>query len=183
MKSRKFTRTCVVAIGDSNDWHTGLLGHSNVLNVVGDEEAVLSREALVALNGPDKETRVRGFDRNAGAAGHERDGGVADRESEPAEEVTPGDPHGLEGKLGVHPRQGRAGGAADAREVIDQRCLMCHGDQVQMKNIRLDSEQAIEQHAQQIYQQVVVTRQMPMNNASGITEAERQLLKRWFEGR
>ena len=71
----------------------------------------------------------------------------------------------------------------DARVVIEQRCLMCHGDQVQMKNIRLDSEQAIEQHAQQIYQQVVVTRQMPMNNASGITEAERQLLKRWFEGR
>ena len=58
---------------------------------------------------------------------------------------------------------------------------MCHGDQVQMKNIRLDSEQTIEQHAQQIYQQVVVTRQMPMNNATGITEDERQLIKRWYE--
>jgi uncharacterized membrane protein len=50
-----------------------------------------------------------------------------------------------------------------------------------MKNIRLDSPELIRQQAQGIYQQVVVTRQMPMNNATGITEAERQQIKRWFE--
>jgi uncharacterized membrane protein len=27
----------------------------------------------------------------------------------------------------------------------------------------------------------VVTRQMPMNNSTGITEDERQLIKRWYE--
>jgi uncharacterized membrane protein len=31
-----------------------------------------------------------------------------------------------------------------------------------------------------VYQQVVVTRLMPMNNATGITEAERSLIGRWF---
>jgi uncharacterized membrane protein len=50
-----------------------------------------------------------------------------------------------------------------------------------MKNVRLDSPAQVATHAQGIYQQVVVTRAMPMNNATGLTEAERQLIKQWFE--
>ena len=65
--------------------------------------------------------------------------------------------------------------------VLAQRCYSCHGEQVQMKNVRLDSPQQVSLHAQNIYQQVVVTRVMPMNNATGITEAERLLVKQWFE--
>jgi uncharacterized membrane protein len=65
--------------------------------------------------------------------------------------------------------------------VLAQRCYMCHGALVQMKNVRLDSAQGVKTHAQNMYQQVVVTRVMPMNNATGITEAERQLIKQWFE--
>ena len=67
------------------------------------------------------------------------------------------------------------------QNVLEQRCTLCHGAQLQMKNVRLDSPQLARQHAQAIYQQVVVTRLMPMNNSTGITEAERQLLKEWFE--
>ena len=66
--------------------------------------------------------------------------------------------------------------------VLAQRCYMCHGEQVQMKNVRLDSKALVSQHAQSIYQQVVVGKIMPMNNATGITEAERLLVKQWFEG-
>jgi uncharacterized membrane protein len=65
--------------------------------------------------------------------------------------------------------------------VLAQRCYSCHGEQVQMKNVRLDSAQNVKLHAQNIYQQVVVTKVMPMNNATGLTEAERQLIKQWFE--
>ena len=65
--------------------------------------------------------------------------------------------------------------------VLAQRCYMCHGEQVQMKNVRLDSKALVSQHAQSIYQQVVVSKIMPMNNATGITEAERLLVKQWFE--
>jgi uncharacterized membrane protein len=65
--------------------------------------------------------------------------------------------------------------------VLAQRCYQCHGEQLQMKNVRLDSPQWVSTHAQNIYQQVVVTRQMPMNNATGITDEERQLVKQWFE--
>jgi uncharacterized membrane protein len=65
--------------------------------------------------------------------------------------------------------------------MVAQRCLQCHGEQVQMKNVRLDSPALLKQHAQSVYQQVVVTRLMPMNNATGITEDERALVRRWFE--
>jgi len=64
--------------------------------------------------------------------------------------------------------------------IITQRCVSCHGAQVQMKNMRFDSAEAVLTHAQSIYQQAVVLRQMPMNNATGITELERQALGRWY---
>ena len=65
--------------------------------------------------------------------------------------------------------------------VLAQRCYQCHGAQVQMKNVRLDSPQNVKLHAQNLYQQVVVTKLMPMNNATGISDVERRLIKQWFE--
>ncbi|WP_296444169.1 urate hydroxylase PuuD [Rhodoferax sp. UBA5149] len=65
--------------------------------------------------------------------------------------------------------------------VLAQRCYMCHGALVQMKTVRLDSAQNVKRHAQNIYQQAVVTKVMPMNNATGISEVERQVIKQWFE--
>jgi uncharacterized membrane protein len=65
--------------------------------------------------------------------------------------------------------------------VLAQRCYSCHAEQVQMKNVRLDSPEGVAQHAQAIYQQVVITKIMPMNNATQITDAERALVKQWFE--
>ena len=67
------------------------------------------------------------------------------------------------------------------QKVLEQRCYLCHGAQVQMKNVRLDSPALLRQHAQAVYQQVVVSKTMPMNNATGITEAERGLVRQWFE--
>ncbi len=49
-----------------------------------------------------------------------------------------------------------------------------------MKGIRLDQADSVRANAQGIYQQAVVTRQMPMNNATQITEEERQLIARWY---
>ena len=50
-----------------------------------------------------------------------------------------------------------------------------------MKNVRLDSPAGVALHAQAMYQQVVVTKIMPMNNATKITDDERTLIKQWFE--
>ena len=69
---------------------------------------------------------------------------------------------------------------AEVKAIIDQRCLMCHGEQVQMKNVRLDAVDGIHLNAQNIYQQVSVTKQMPMNNATGITPEERQTVAAWY---
>ena len=72
-------------------------------------------------------------------------------------------------------------GYKNIQKVLEQRCYLCHGAQVQMKNVRLDSPELVKQHAQAMYQQVVVTKIMPMNNATGITEDERGLIRQWFE--
>jgi uncharacterized membrane protein len=70
---------------------------------------------------------------------------------------------------------------AQVQTIVAERCVSCHGAQVQMKNLRLDSPEALRTHAQALYQQVVVLKQMPMNNATGITPQERQALASWFE--
>jgi len=70
---------------------------------------------------------------------------------------------------------------AQVRAVIEQRCVVCHGEQVQMKNVRLDPPAALRQHAQGIYQQSVASKVMPLNNSTGMTDDERALLGRWFD--
>jgi uncharacterized membrane protein len=72
-------------------------------------------------------------------------------------------------------------GYATLQPILAQRCYMCHGPQVQMKNVRLDSAGNVKLHAQNMYQQVVVSKLMPMNNTTGISEAERMIFKQWFE--
>jgi uncharacterized membrane protein len=69
---------------------------------------------------------------------------------------------------------------AQVQAIAAQRCVLCHGPALQSKGIRLDSPEEIQKHAAQIYQQVVVTKVMPLNNATGITEEERALFAQWF---
>ena len=70
----------------------------------------------------------------------------------------------------------------EVQAIVTQRCTMCHGAAMQSKNVRLDSAGEIAKHAQVIYQQAVVLKIMPMNNATQITDAERALIGRWFVG-
>ena len=72
-------------------------------------------------------------------------------------------------------------GFAQVQAVIEQRCVLCHNAQVLNKNVALHTPELIRQHAQAVYQQAVVLRLMPMNNATQITEAERDLIRRWFD--
>jgi uncharacterized membrane protein len=70
---------------------------------------------------------------------------------------------------------------AQVQAVVEQRCVLCHNAQVQQKSVALHTPALVQQHAQAIYQQVVVQKLMPMNNATQITDAERALIQRWFE--
>jgi len=64
--------------------------------------------------------------------------------------------------------------------LVQQRCALCHGEAVQSKNVRLDNLADLRRFAPLVYQQVVVSRTMPLNNATGITEDERALVARWY---
>ena len=63
--------------------------------------------------------------------------------------------------------------------IVEARCVMCHNASFANKNVRLDSADAIVQHARDIEQQAVILKAMPMNNATGITDDERATLGRW----
>ncbi|MBL8389122.1 MAG: urate hydroxylase PuuD [Hydrogenophaga sp.] len=72
-------------------------------------------------------------------------------------------------------------GMAQVQPVFAQRCVMCHGEALQSKGVRLDSAAEIKKNAQMVYQQAVVQKTMPLNNATGITDAERALVAQWFQ--
>lgn len=72
-------------------------------------------------------------------------------------------------------------GYAEVRAVIEQRCALCHNAAVQQKNVALHTPELLKQHAQAVYQQSVVLKLMPMNNATQITDDERALIGRWFQ--
>ncbi len=83
----------------------------------------------------------------------------------------------------------RAGAPADAppvafaevQKVIAERCAMCHNEQLPNKGVLLHTPELITRNAQAVYQQAVVTRTMPLNNATQMTDGERALLKRWYD--
>jgi uncharacterized membrane protein len=70
---------------------------------------------------------------------------------------------------------------AAVQTVIEQRCTLCHNAQLAQKNVALDTPALIARYAQQVHQQVVLQRLMPLNNATAITDDERALIGRWFE--
>ncbi|MEO6744964.1 MAG: urate hydroxylase PuuD [Caldimonas sp.] len=70
---------------------------------------------------------------------------------------------------------------AEVKAVVDQRCVLCHNAETQQKNVALHTPALIKSHAQAMYQQVVVLKLMPLGNATQMTDAERALIKRWFE--
>ena len=70
---------------------------------------------------------------------------------------------------------------AAVQKVLEQRCYMCHGAAVQQKILRVDVPAQVAHHAQNIYQQVVATKVMPLGNATQMTDAERALIAQWYQ--
>jgi uncharacterized membrane protein len=77
---------------------------------------------------------------------------------------------------------------SQAQAVIAQRCQPCHSVQpiqpgfTQPPNgVTFDTADQITGRAQQIYQQAVVTRNMPLGNLTSITQSERDTLAAWVE--
>ncbi|CAN5229260.1 urate hydroxylase PuuD [soil metagenome] len=75
----------------------------------------------------------------------------------------------------------------DVRPIIAARCIECHAAQPTFAGfaqapagVVLTSDDAILREAARIHQQVVVLKAMPIGNLTGITDAERDLIARWF---
>ncbi len=71
--------------------------------------------------------------------------------------------------------------------VIAQRCLSCHSANPTDKSlpapppgIRFDTPEEIKAFGSRIQARAVVSRTMPLNNKTGMTDEERDLLARWF---
>jgi uncharacterized membrane protein len=70
--------------------------------------------------------------------------------------------------------------------IVGQRCIVCHSQTPTFPGIAqppagviLTSDTGIIQNSQRIYQQVVVTRIMPLGNATKITDEERAVIAAW----
>ncbi len=70
---------------------------------------------------------------------------------------------------------------AQAKTVIEQRCNMCHGNGKASGGVSYSTPELIKANASRIKIRAVVTRDMPKNNATNITEEERTLLGKWVD--
>ena len=75
---------------------------------------------------------------------------------------------------------------ASVQQVFTARCVTCHsahptreGFSAAPKGVLFDTQQEIVTNARRAYEQVVVTKAMPLGNATGMTGAERDLIGQW----
>ena len=79
-------------------------------------------------------------------------------------------------------------GFVAAKEVIDRRCVSCHSDKpsddvfrIAPNGVTFETAESIRARAETIRARVVVLRNMPLANKTGMTEAERDLIARWVD--
>jgi uncharacterized membrane protein len=77
----------------------------------------------------------------------------------------------------------------EAFTIIQQRCVNCHAPAPEFAGytsaplgVELDNREKLLRHAERVNQTVVVLRTMPLGNFTKMTDAERDLIARWFEG-
>jgi uncharacterized membrane protein len=74
------------------------------------------------------------------------------------------------------------------RGIIGERCVTCHSPQptfpgytAPQAGVLLHTAPDILQNSQRIYQQVIVTRIMPLGNLTKITDEERAVIAAWIK--
>jgi len=79
-------------------------------------------------------------------------------------------------------------GFVAAKAVIDRRCASCHSQtpsddvfRIAPNGVTFETAESIRARAETIRARVVVLRNMPLANKTGMTEAERDLLARWLD--
>jgi uncharacterized membrane protein len=77
----------------------------------------------------------------------------------------------------------------EVANVVRGRCSMCHARepvwgsmQWAPKGVHLETEADIAAHAREVFLQAGATHAMPPANLTDMTEAERMLIRRWYNG-
>jgi uncharacterized membrane protein len=94
--------------------------------------------------------------------------------------------------VAIYPREtvapARSVTFAQAQAIITRRCTPCHsatpvqpGFTAAPNAVMFDTPEQITSRAQQIYQQAVVTKNMPFGNLTNITYDERDTLGAWYQ--
>jgi uncharacterized membrane protein len=76
---------------------------------------------------------------------------------------------------------------AEARAVVDRHCVSCHSEHptvaafpIAPNGIKLDTAEQMRQHAERIRVRTIVDKTMPLLNKTGMTDEEREVLRRWI---
>jgi uncharacterized membrane protein len=72
---------------------------------------------------------------------------------------------------------------SEVQAIVERRCVTCHSGVSAPQGVRLETRAQIESRARQIEQQAVVTKAMPLGNATKMTQDERDALARWVASR
>lgn len=79
--------------------------------------------------------------------------------------------------------------ASKVQAIVRGRCLACHSATPTMpgfasapRGIRFDTPEQVRADAYRIYVNVVQTQFMPYGNQTGMTQAEREIVRAWYEG-
>ena len=78
---------------------------------------------------------------------------------------------------------------AEIQVIINSRCIGCHAthptlmDAPAPKGVILEAAEEIDKHANMIFIQAVQLKVMPLGNLTHITDEERALIAKWYEGR
>jgi uncharacterized membrane protein len=87
--------------------------------------------------------------------------------------------------IAIRPDDAEPAGApvefARVASIVDQRCATCHSESQRRGGVVLETEEQIRAQADAIEEQAVRTRAMPLGNATGMTDDERELLGRWIQ--
>jgi uncharacterized membrane protein len=65
--------------------------------------------------------------------------------------------------------------------IVEQRCSTCHSGSEPRGGVNLDTPARIKAQASGIEEQAVLTTAMPLGNATGMTDEERETLGRWID--
>jgi uncharacterized membrane protein len=95
--------------------------------------------------------------------------------------------------IAIQPDEGggapaRTVSAGEATAIVEQRCVPCHsenptqeGYETAPAGVVLDTREQIVAQADAIHEQAVRTQAMPLGNATGMTEEERETLGAWLD--